>query len=288
MKSILITGAFGQLGSALSRIMQEDYNLTLTGRNIPIEQRGISFDIRNSIAFSEIIDAVQPDIVIHLASMTNVDGCEIDPDKATEVNISSVENICRQFSGHVIYLSTDYVFNGKNGPYSENDKTDPINIYGYTKLCGERLLLENNSNNLVIRSNVVYDHYINTQASFLNWILHSLNNNKNIKVVNDQINNPIWAESLAKIIVKCIEQQIYGTVHWGGADYINRYDFAIKIADMFELDSRLIQPIETEKLNQVAKRPLNSGLKTDYIQSLLGITPPKVEESLAIIKKRIK
>ena len=287
MRSILITGAFGQVGSVLKRIMCQDYELTLTNRSIPSGEKGINLDIRNAVVLKEVIKAVQPDVLIHLAAMTSVDGCELEPEKAAEANIAGVEHICSEYSGHVIYLSTDYVFNGKNGPYSETDPTDPINVYGATKLAGERILLENNPDHLVLRCNVVYDYNPYTKASFLNWVIESLQNKKEIRVVEDQINNPTWAESLAKTIVFCMEKEISGTAHWGDADYMNRYDFAIKIANTFNLNTDLIKPITTEELKQPAQRPLNSGLKTDYLKSRLGITPPAVEECLLSIRGRI-
>ncbi|MBH10877.1 MAG: NAD(P)-dependent oxidoreductase, partial [Candidatus Marinimicrobia bacterium] len=176
---------------------------------------------------------------------------------------------------------------GKNGPYSENDIAKPINKYGATKLESEKLILENNPGSLVIRSNVVYDYNLNTQASFLNWVIQSLQNNLEIQVVNDQINNPTWSESLAQTIVLSIEKHISGIAHWGGADYLNRYDFAVKIAKKFSLNSNLIKPIETEELNQPAKRPLNSGLKTSYLSKKLGISPLTIDECLETILKRV-
>ena len=287
MRSVLITGAFGQVGYALSRIMYQEYELTLTDRIIPPGEKGICLDIRNALALGEVIKAVQPDVIIHLAAMTSVDGCELEPECAAEVNIAGMKHVCSEYSGHIIYLSTDYVFNGENGPYSETDPTDPINVYGATKLAGERILLENNPDHLVLRSNVVYDYNPNTQASFLNWVIQSLKNKQEIQVVHDQINNPTWAESLARVIELCIEKEICGVVHWGDADYMNRLDFAVKIANAFDLNADLIKPITTEELNQSAQRPLNSGLKTDYLKSRLGITPPEVEECLVTIRDRI-
>lgn len=287
MRSVLITGAFGQVGSALSRIMYQEYKLTLTGRTIPPGEKGICLDIRNALALGEVIKAVQPDVIIHLAAMTSVDGCELEPECAAEVNIAGVEHVCSEYSGHIIYLSTDYVFNGKNGPYSETDPTDPINVYGATKLAGERILLENNPGHLVLRSNVVYDYNPHTRASFLNWVIQSLKNKQEIQVVHDQINNPTWAESLARVIKLCIEKEICGVAHWGDADYMNRLDFAVKIANTFDLNADLIKPITTEELNQPAQRPLNSGLKTDYLKGRLGITPLVVEECLEMIRDRI-
>ena len=206
---------------------------------------------------------------------------------AREINIGGVINLCDHFRGKIIQISTDYVFDGKNGPYRENDQVSPISIYGETKLDAEKIIMDSSSNNLVIRTNVLYDYLENTNASFLSWVVKSLENNQNINVVNDQVNNPTWTFSLADIIDILINRNIGGIYHWGDADFVNRYDFAIKISEKFSLDKSLINPITTDQLKQSAKRPLNSGLINDKIVDLLCIIPPKIEECLdSIIKNR--
>ena len=282
---ILITGAFGQLGTAIYNNFTEDMEIIRTGRVVPKSETGIVLDIRDKIYLKECINAVSPEIILNLAAMTDVDSCELNPHIAKEINIAGVQHLCDSFDGKIIQLSTDYVFDGENGPYSECDNVNPISIYGKTKLASEKILMDKDPNHLIVRGNVIYDNTPNTQSSFLNWVVHSLENNKQIKVVDDQINNPIWAQSMAEILKLCIENNMSGIVHWGGADYLNRYEFSLKIAKKYELDEKLIEPIKTTDLKQAAPRPLNSGLKTDKLNELINVVPPTVDDCLkAIIK----
>lgn len=279
---ILITGAFGQLGYALQTTLSKnsDYELICTGRNILEGQEGIPIDIRNQVGLKEVINSTSPDLVVNLAAMTNVDACEKNPKLAGEINVAGLQHICDSFSGKIIQLSTDYVFDGKAGPYNEEDQVCPVSIYGKTKLAAEHILLDSNLNNLVVRGNVLYDYSSHTNASFLNWVVLSLKEGKEIKVVEDQYNNPTWTQSMADIIYLCISNDINGIIHWGDADHLSRYDFSKKIAEKFSLDSSLIKPILTEELDQIARRPLQSGLIADKLINMLDVIPPSINDCL--------
>ena len=279
---ILITGAFGQLGYALQTTLSKnsDYELICTGRNILEGQEGIPIDIRNQVGLKEVINSTSPDLVVNLAAMTNVDACEKNPKLAGEINVAGLQHICDSFSGKIIQLSTDYVFDGKAGPYNEEDQVCPVSIYGKTKLAAEHILLDCNHNNLVVRGNVLYDYSTHTSASFLNWVVSSLKEGKEIKVVEDQYNNPTWTQSMADIIHLCISNDINGIIHWGDADHLSRYDFSKIIAEKFSLDSSLITPILTEELDQIARRPLQSGLIADKLINMLEVIPPSINDCL--------
>ena len=280
---ILITGAFGQLGFALNDVLSDKFDVIRTGRVIPSGLKGIGLNIQDKIYLNEVIAATSPDLIINLAAMTNVDACEKNPEVAKEVNIAGFQHICDSFKGKIIQLSTDYVFDGKNGPYKEDDPVCPISVYGKTKLASEKLIFEHSSDNLVIRGNVLYDDSLYTKASFLNWVVESLRNNQNIKVVNDQFNNPTWTRSMADIIELCIYKNVNGIIHWGDSDHVSRYDFAVMIAEKYSLKSSLIQPISTEELAQEADRPLQSGLITEKISKMLNVIPPSIDDCLSVI-----
>jgi len=289
MINILLTGAFGQLGTALRRVFSKnsDFNIILTSLKIPNSESGISLDVRNKVSINEIFKSFDIDIIIHLAALTDVDECEKNPIKAKEININGTKNFCENFDGYFVYISSDYVFDGKNGPYSENNPVRPINIYGATKLEAEKVVLSKSGDNLIIRSNVIYDYNLNSKASFLNWIIESLKNNKKIKVVNDQYNNPTSADSLAIAIYKSIKNKLNGVAHWADKEIVNRYEFSIKIAKVFDLDAGLISPISSDELNQLARRPLNSGLSSGFLSKKINMKPSSLDDSLSIIKKRI-
>ena len=283
MTAILITGASGQLGMSLKRIFNSKYEIiSTTGNNNPTGS-SMYLDVTNPMLFKEVIETTNPDLVINLAALTNVDLCEKNPELAYSINIGGMDNLVNAFKGPIIHVSTDYVFDGEDGPYKEEDTTNPLNVYGLSKLESEKLLLDHSENSLVIRSNVLYDYSSKSEASFLNWVVDSLTQEKEINVVEDQWNNPTWTGSLAVVIDRSIDTQLTGLVHWGDGDLVSRFDFANKIADVFNLKKSLIKPILTSELNQTAKRPLKSGLKSDYAQNILNLEPPTIKECLETI-----
>ena len=283
MTTILITGASGQLGMSLKRIFNSKYEIiSTTGNNNPTGS-SMHLDVTNPLLFKEVMETTNPDLVVNLAALTNVDLCEKNPELAYSINIGGMDNLVNAFKGPIIHVSTDYVFDGEDGPYKEEDTTNPLNVYGLSKLESEKLLLDHSENSLVIRSNVLYDYSSKSEASFLNWVVDSLTQEKEINVVEDQWNNPTWTGSLAVVIDRAIDTQLTGLAHWGDGDLVSRFDFANKIADVFNLKKSLIKPILTSELNQTAKRPLKSGLKSDYAQNILNLEPPTIKECLETI-----
>ena len=281
MKRILVTGASGQLGRAFIRKSREKYNVLGTGRKYSDLCPFKKGDITDRKFIKEIVDDYTPDVIVHFAAMTGVDECEQNPYAAESVNIASVEWILNEFSGYFIFISTDYVFDGKDGPYSEKAKTNPINVYGKTKFEAESIIRSHSKKWLILRTNVLFDYTEWTTASFVNWVVRSLRNRKSISVVSDQFNNPIWTDHLAHIINSLMEMDATGLYHSGSIEYISRYDFALMIAKKFELDHSLILPITTKALNQRALRPLKGGLRTEKIKNDFGIMPPSIDEALS-------
>jgi len=241
MSRILITGAFGQLGTSLRNILS-DQSILAAGRMIPLEEKDgcTALDITELNQVRETIALFQPDVIVHLAAMTDVDGCERDPELAFDVNVRGTENLLDNFSGRFIYISTDYVFDGSNGPYTEKDEVNPISVYGRTKLYGEDLVQQSNANWVILRSNVVFSFQERTKASFMDWVVDSLKNRKSITVVDDQWNNPTWTVDLARIISRVMDHEIQGLYHYGGRDLLNRFAFAEMIAETFKLDRTLM------------------------------------------------
>ena len=284
MKTLLITGAYGQLGDACVKFLKNNYNITLSG--VSPSDGGVHLDIRSKSSIEKVLSDIAPDVILNLAALTDVDGCELDPQQAKDINFSGVKNLCRDFSGHFIQISTDYVFDGESGPYSEEYQPNPKSVYGKTKLSADNWLLDNYSKSTIIRTNILYSYTKRTKASFLKWVVDSLNDNQNIKVVNDQWNNPTWTESLSSVIYKIIDNQAFDLYHYGDRDILNRFDFSILISKVFNLDSSLIMPISSDELNQIAPRPRKSGLITKKIESELGIIPKSVETCLNEIRKQ--
>tara|TARA_B100000029_G_scaffold516812_1_gene634824 strand:- start:10271 stop:11164 length:894 start_codon:yes stop_codon:yes gene_type:complete len=277
-KRVLITGAFGQLGEAIIMELQPYFNLCATGKLVPEDNLGLckyhQLDIKEKEGVNDCIQSFTPDVVIHLACMTNVDGCEKNREEAWGVNVTGTENIInsvRGSSAKIVYISTDYVFDGKAGPYIEDDVPNPINYYGKTKLAAENAVRGCAQPWVILRTNVLYGNSIRSSASFVNWVVNSLKNSKEINVVDDQINNPTWTASLAEAIKLSIIMNIQEILNYAGSEFMSRFEFAKRIANVFELDSSLIKPIKTEDLNQLAPRPLRSGLSTVKIEELIGV-----------------
>ncbi|MDP6878719.1 MAG: dTDP-4-dehydrorhamnose reductase [Candidatus Marinimicrobia bacterium] len=281
MKKILVTGAFGQLGTSLCEVLSNK-SILATGRIITTTEkyRSVELDITNQKNVEELIHNYKPDIIIHLAAMTDVDGCEKDPEIAFDINVRATENLLKNFRGKFIYISTDYVFDGEEGPYSEDDKVNPVSVYGKTKLYGESLIKESDIDWVILRSNIIFSYNDRTKASFVNWVVDSLKRKQIITVVNDQWNNPTWTNDLANVISMIIKKNISGLYHYGGGDFLNRLEFAKMIASAFSLDRGLIQPITTPELNWLAQRPLKSGLYTNKIELDLGIEPFPIQKAL--------
>ena len=293
-KKILITGAEGQLGIALQRILKDKFEVFPTDR-ITSESKLIRsskiLDITDRIDVETIINEINPDIIINCAAYTDVDGSERNKNQAHMVNVVGLQNLIHasDHSTYFIQISSDYVFDGDTGPYSEEDHTFPINYYGKTKLEAENILRGSRRKYLIIRPNVLYSEVLIFRSNFFSWVYKSLINKKSISVVNDQISNPTYVSHLVEVIFTCIILNTEGIYHYGSDDYLSRYEFAIIIAEVFGFDKSLILPIDTKLLfkkvkSYTAERPVNSGLKVDKIERELNIATYSSEYSLKKIK----
>ncbi|OGU54666.1 MAG: dTDP-4-dehydrorhamnose reductase [Ignavibacteria bacterium RBG_13_36_8] len=254
---------------------------------------GVSYsqvDITLKDDVKKLIFDFYPDFIINSAGFTNVDACETERDLAWKINVKGVEHLAqysRNVDSTLIHMSTDYVFDGKKGPYSEKDKTNPISYYGRTKLASENALRISGSKYVIFRTNVLYGPVKYGKQDFVRWIVNSLREGKQIKIVTDQINNPAYVDDLVQAVAKVIEFRKEGIYNIAGAEFLSRFKFTEMIADFFKLDKQLITPILTEELNQPAHRPLKSGLITIKAQAELGFKPHSIRETLELMKREI-
>ena len=284
MKSVLFTGSSGQLGFACKEIFPSKFNSLFTSKNA--QNESCFLDISNEQSIKTALDRFRPDVVVNLAAYTDVDGCEKSPKVSKEINLEGLKNLCNNFDGHIIQISTDYVFDGESGPYLEKDKTNPISVYGKHKLAAENFLIENRSKYSIIRSNVLYGN-VKSKACFLAWVVGSLSSSQKINVVEDQWGNPTSVYSLARFISFVVKNSVYGLYHYADKGIMSRYDFAIMIAKIFKLNPSLIIPIQSSQLKQRASRPMQSGLLTKKIEQQLEIEPRTVETCLLDIRKKL-
>ncbi|MBN2600901.1 MAG: SDR family oxidoreductase, partial [Candidatus Marinimicrobia bacterium] len=184
----------------------------------------------------------------------------------------------------LIQISTDYVFDGSAGPYAEDQPTKPINYYGQTKLDAEKLIQKSAIPWTIIRTNVLYGNTTVQKASFVRWVIDKLQRFETISIVNDQFGNPTWSFGLAEAIQKIIANNAGGLYHYAGKDYISRFEFALKIAGVYNLDPMLIRKITTRALNQKAPRPYKAGLTCTKIIKELNVPFYSIIESLNRMK----
>jgi dTDP-4-dehydrorhamnose reductase len=248
-------------------------------------------DITHKNQVREIILNFFPDYIINTAAFTNVDKSETEKETAWKINVNGVENLAMYswtIDAHLIHVSTDYIFDGKSGPYKEDDKPNPISYYGRTKLAAENSIRTSGVRFTIIRTNVLYGPAKYGRPDFVKWVVNSLQVGNEINIVTDQIGNPTYIDDLVNVLNKIIEFKKEGIYNIGGAEFISRYDFTKQIAEYFNLDRNLIKPIVTKDLNQPASRPLKSGLITLKAETELGYKPISIQESLSLIKKELR
>jgi dTDP-4-dehydrorhamnose reductase len=212
-------------------------------------------------------------VVVHAAAETNVERCETERDLARRINVDGTANMaaaCVSVGARLILISTDYVFDGRKGNYAETDEPNPISFYGVTKLDAERIAASAASNSLIIRTSVLYGWHP-TKLNFATWILKGLREGQTLKVVNDHINSPTFADNLADAIRRAIECDSRGILHIAGSERINRFDFAGRIAARFDLNGSLLVPVQMRDLGWIAKRPRDSSLNVGKAEKELGI-----------------
>jgi dTDP-4-dehydrorhamnose reductase len=292
---ILITGSNGMLGQRAVQFYSSKENVELLATSV--EEKSvvgsieyISADIKDRDSIKKLVYDYCPDFIIHTAAFTNVDLSEKLREEAWKINVKGVEYIAeaaRAIDAHIIHISTDYIFDGKNGPYDENAKPVPIGYYGRTKLASENALKISGTFFTILRTNVLYGIAPNSRPDFVRWVINSLSNNQEIRIVKDQIGNPTFIDDLVQGINKIIEFRKTGIYNISGKEFLSRYDFTIRIADYFNLDKKLIIPITTEELKQPARRPLKSGLLILKAETELGYKPHTINESLAAMKKEL-
>ena len=259
---VLVTGATGMLGSDLCSMLED------AGFEV-IETTREELDITDEQNVNAVINDVKPDYVVHCAAYTNVDMAEEEPDKAELVNGTATEFIaraCEENGSVLIYISTDYVFDGtKNTPYVPDDKTNPINAYGLSKLHGEQAVEENCDRYYILRTSWLYGHH---GKNFVETMI-SLADKPEVKVVDDQIGCPTWTVDLSDAIISFIDEDPeYGIYHACGGGSTTWYGFAKEIYNQTGLKVNL-KPCTTQDFPRPAKRPKysimdNEGLLRDW------------------------
>jgi len=283
---LLITGVSGQVGSQVFELSEyENHGIYFNNKPEGMDEDILKLDIRERPETLSIIKEIKPDWIVHCAAATKIDWCETNREQTWGVNVTGTKNLvdaAKEVNSRFLYVSTDFVFDGKKGNYKETDKTEPINFYGTTKLEGE-LIVRSLQNFLIMRTSHVYS---TSSDNFVLWALGKLKSGR-IECPYDWISSPTSAFELAEAILKAIKKELNGVYHSAGNEQISRYDFAKKIAKVFSYDDSNVKQIELKDLNFVAKRPENTSLDISRILNE-GIEFSDVNHALEKLKGQMK
>ena len=291
---LLVTGASGLYGSKLANLAEKEghevfssYSQHQTAFGKPVQ-----LDVSDKKQVEKTFRNLAPEVVVHAATLTDVDKCELNKELAWKINVEGTENVARATKANnafLLYISTDYVFNGETGQYKETDTPNPINYYALTKLKAEEQVKAITNDYCVARTSVIYGATPAAgKVNFALWVLNSLKKGEKVKALIDQWTSPTLNTSLARMTLEIIGRRLTGIFHLSGATRISRYDFAQMLAQTFNLDSSLIVPTATKEFSWVAPRPRDSSLDTSKAQQILENKPLTIERALQELKQEVK
>lgn len=292
MKKILIIGISGLLGNKIYNLAKKDYQVFGTyNTHKPSIENVYQLDVTKRADVFKLIGNIKPDFVIDTHALHNVDYCELHPEEAWLVNVEGTKNVaeaCKTFGCKYVFISTDYVFDGKKAtPYTEKDKPNPLNYYAKTKLIAEEAIKILTSDYIIARTAVLFGVGGLGKEPFALWLIKKLKNGEEVKAVIDQYNNPTLVDNLAEMLLTLCEKDKVGLFHITGKTNLNRYEFSIKIAETFGLNKELIRPITTPELNQVAPRPRKVALDVSKLERATKLKALTIDEALNIFKQQV-
>ena len=270
MKRIWITGVNGLLGTELRKeyVRHSEWRIVGIARTLSRENSerysAYPIDITDTAALEELLAEEPPQVIVHAAAMTNVDACEENRAECHRINYaatSMLSDMAQRVGAKFVYISTDYVFDGTSGPYRETDPVQPINCYGKAKAAAEAYIAGHHEDWLILRTTILFGYvpaYIG-KVDFVRWLVNSLQQGRQVKIVADQYGNPTYVRDFVRNLYRLIDQNLTGLFHVAGDEWLSRYEFALQIAASWNLDKSLIEKIATNDLAQKAPRPLKGG-----------------------------
>ncbi len=288
---VLILGSSGLLGQAIVRVAnrETDWQILKITQNTLIQGNNVlPFNPHDYKAWRQLIDKDRkPDVIVNTAAMTDVDKCEVDREQAWRINVNLVDTLaqyCRSYDIKLIQLSSDYVFDGSSGPYTEDDTPNPVNYYGRTKLAAENLCIRKLTDYTIIRTMWLYGEAQGGKTSFVDWVVKMLKKSDSFGVVTDEIGNPTLTDDIAYGIINILEKNYKGVLNIAGSDLQSRWLFATHIAQIYNNDPSIIKKISTRDLKRYAKRPHYSGLVTHQAQTILGLQPTPLQRGIEMMR----
>ena len=285
MAKILVTGASGLLGSNLVLEAVQQHQVVAVSHTHPLRLKAaetVTADLNLPEIAAQVIGEYSPDWVIHCAAETNIDRCETDPERAFRLNRDMarwVAQATRESGGRLVFISTDAVFDGLQSDYSEEDIPQPINVYGQSKLEGERAVSEEDPHAMIVRTNF-YGWNALEKKSLAEWFLAHLEEGKACRGFTDVFVKLLCVNDLIEILLRMLESKCEGIYHIVGKDCVSKYAFGVCLAQTFQLDEGLIQPIEVDQRGLYAPRARNLCLDTSKIRTTLGLKMPCLVEGV--------
>jgi dTDP-4-dehydrorhamnose reductase len=281
---ILILGASGQVGKRLMKACaQRGLSASGTARHptAPLLQA----DITDPMSLRNVMSTVKPSVVFLCSALTAVDYCEEHPDEAQRLNVDGVRHVadlCLEFGARLVFLSSEYVFDGAAGPYSETDPVSPQSVYGRTKVDGEKIALRV-PGSIVARTAGVYD-WDPDSKNFVMQMIQRLSQRQPTRVVDDQASRPTLARNLAEVLLDLVAANAMGIFNVVGPDFLSRFDFTLAIARAFNFDTGLVTPVKTSEFNQKAPRPAKADLLIDKVRRTVATRLIGVADGLQLVK----
>ena len=287
---LFLTGISGLLGLNFALQTKELFEVSGCFNSHPVNLLGVDqfkLDLNSHSNIVEVIDHVRPDVIVHTAALTNVDYCETNFEHAKSINVDIPVRLAKLASEsgiQFIHISTDQLFDGNSEWYAETDDPSPLNNYGITKLMAENEILRYNPESLIIRTNF-FGWGTSLRTSFSDWILAELNAAREIRMFTDVYFTPILINQLVDFAIELVGANATGVFHVAGADRLSKYEFALNLAEIFDLPDRNISPISVDQFKFEAPRPKNMSLCSDKVESLIEMTSPQVLEGIGKLRE---
>ena len=281
---ILITGASGLIGRELCYVAEKEGHKVYSAFHKVKPEFGevIELDITSRESGRRAVQDKRPDCMVHLVTLTDVDRCEIEKKEARRINAHATELIAKEakaLSTFLIYVSTDYVFDGEKGLYIEENNPEPINYYGTTKLMDERSVRDFAAEWCIARTSTPFGRHPN-RVSFPQFVIERLSTGQGIQVVEDQYTSPTSTSNLALMLLEIAERKINGYVHVGGATRISRLELALLVTEKMSLRKELIIATRMDSMEWRAKRPRDSSLSVKKATFLLKNKPKEIHQAI--------
>lgn len=283
---IVVTGASGLLGASVllhTRSLGREAIGLYYGHHLQIPgTTTLPMNLIDFPATRELLLALKPEAIVHCAAATNVDWCETHPVESEKVNVgasSLLAEVAHDLSAQLIYVSTDAVFDGQQGNYSETDQPMPLSVYGHSKLSGEREVLERQASALIVRVNI-YGWNAQGKLSLGEWFLRRLREEEHVPGFTDVTFCPMLVNDLAEVLLQMLDRRLSGVYHVSGAEKISKYEFGRRVATTFGLDPGKVVPTRVSEANLKARRPLDTSLNTKKIHQAMGFEMPGVDAGL--------